>query len=63
MQQLLLLVIPLPFVGFWFWMFRDMMNNPYLSEREKNDWLLKFILLNLAAAALYYVIEYRSRNL
>ncbi len=63
MEQLILVLIPLPLMVFWLWMFRDMMNNEYLSNREKNDWMLKFILLNVVAAGLYYVIEYKNRNL
>lgn len=63
MDQLMILMIPLPLVAFWFWMFRDMVKNDYLSPKEKNDWTLSFLLLNVVAAGLYYFIEYRNRYL
>jgi hypothetical protein len=63
MVQLILLIVPLPLVGFWFWMFRDLTKNDYLSSDEKNDWTLKFILLNVLAAFWYYLVEYRNRYL
>jgi hypothetical protein len=63
MVQLILLIVPLPLVGFWFWMFRDLTNNDYLSSDEKNDWTVKFILLNVLAAFWYYLVEYRNRYL
>ena len=31
------LLVPLPLVGFWAWMFRDMANSRYLSSGEKNN--------------------------
>ena len=63
LQAITVLMIPLPFVGFWFWMFRDMMNNVYLTSEEKNDWMIKFLLLSIFAAYWYYQIEYKNRNL
>ncbi len=57
------LFITLPLVGFWFWMFRDMTINEYLTSKEKTNWLLAFVFLNIFGAAYYYLVEYRNRNL
>ncbi len=63
MVQPVLLFIPLPLLIFWLWMFRDMLNNEYLSSSEKNNWTMKFVLINIIAAGLYYFIEYKNRYL
>ncbi len=63
MLQLIPMLIGLPFIGFWFWMFWDMTKNDYLSSESKNNWFLAFIFLNLFAALWYYFVEYRNRNL
>jgi len=57
------MMIALPLVGFWFWMFKDMADNHYLSADEKNNWLFAFILMNVFAAGWYYLVEYWNRNL
>ncbi len=62
MTQFVPLLIPLPLIGFWAWMFRDMSNSRYLSSGEKNYWLLAFVLLNIFGAAWYYAVEYRPRH-
>ena len=66
------LMIVLPLLVFWLWMFRDMTKNDALSGNSaapltwppssKNDWLIWFIVLNVFAAAFYYVFEYRKRQ-
>lgn len=60
------LILPLTvlFVGlaFWGWMFRDMLNNDNLPESAKNSWTFAFVLLNVFAAIIYYVQEYRNRR-
>lgn len=61
--QLIPMMIALPLAVFWFWMFRDMTNNDYLSSDAKNNWFIMFILLNVFAAFWYYYVEYRNRNL
>jgi hypothetical protein len=61
MPQLILLFFPLPFLGFWIWMLRDMSNNPYLSDEERRWWNLAFIFANIIAAGLYYFTIYRKR--
>jgi hypothetical protein len=63
MILLIPMIIVLPLITFWFWMFKDMADNDYLSADEKNNWLLAFILMNVFAAGWYYLVEYRNRNL
>ena len=59
---LLPLVLILPLIIFWIWMFRDMLNNNDLSDTAKSNWTVAFIVLNVFAAVFYYVYEYRSRR-
>jgi hypothetical protein len=63
MVQLIPMMIGLPLIGFWFWMFRDMTNNEYLSSDSRYNWTLAFIFLNFFAAFWYYYVEYRNRYL
>jgi heme/copper-type cytochrome/quinol oxidase subunit 4 len=63
MIQMIPMLIGLPFIGFWFWMFMDMTNNPYLSKSAKNNWFAMFLIFNVIAAAYYYLVEYRPRNM
>jgi hypothetical protein len=63
MVQLIPMMIALPLAGFWFWMFKDMTDNEYLSSDEKNNWMVWFILLNIFTAAWYYLVEFRNRNM
>lgn len=63
MIQLILMIISLSLIGFWFWMFRDMTNNEYLSADSKSNWTLAFVLLNVLTAFWYYLVEYRNRYL
>ncbi len=71
MEQLILVLIPLPLVAFWVWMFWDMTNNRDLPGNSpagltwppssKYDWTVAFVFLNIFAAGLYYFNEYRNR--
>ena len=61
MQWLPLLLI-IPVIIFWVWMFRDMLTNKNLSDTAKSTWTVAFIFLNAFAAVFYYVYEYRSRR-
>jgi hypothetical protein len=63
MVQLIPMIIGLPLIVFWFWMFRDMTNNDYLPSDARNNWTLAFIFLNVFAAFWYYLVEYRNRYL
>jgi dipeptide/tripeptide permease len=56
----LLLIIPV--IIFWVWMFRDMLNNKNLSDTAKSTWTVAFIILNAFAAVFYYAYEYRSKR-
>ncbi|HEY1386895.1 MAG TPA: hypothetical protein VGF38_00015 [Ktedonobacterales bacterium] len=60
--QLLPLVLIIPVIIFWVWMFRDMLNNDSLSDTARSTWTVAFIFLNAFAAVFYYVYEYRSRR-
>ena len=62
MFQLIPVLIGMPLIGFWLWMFLDMTNNPYLSRETKNYWLMAFVLLNIFAALWYYLVEFKPRN-
>lgn len=59
--QLLPLIIPLPFIVFWLWMFWEMAKNDTLSRSAKDTWAIAFIVLNIFAAAFYYISVYRKR--
>jgi len=60
--QLLPLVLIVPVIIFWIWMFRDMLTNGNLSDTAKSTWTVAFIFLNAFAAVFYYVYEFRSRR-
>ena len=60
--QFLPLVLVIPVIIFWIWMFRDMLNNGNLSDTAKSTWTVAFIFLNAFAAVFYYVYEYRNRH-
>ncbi len=60
--QLLPLLLAIPLIAFWIWMFRDMLNNRDLSDTARNGWIIAFIFLNAFAAVVYYVYEYRNKR-
>jgi uncharacterized membrane protein (DUF4010 family) len=70
MEQLILLLIPLPLVVFWLWMFSAMTKNDNLPQcfitftngrNPSFDWTVAFIFLSIFAAILYYLNVYRNR--
>lgn len=61
-QIIIVILLPLPLAVFWLWMFRDMINNDYLTSKSRSTWMFEFVLLNVFAAALYYQTEYRNRH-
>ena len=61
MIQLTFLIPVILCIAFWSWMFWDMTNNEYLPPNTRNYWLFAFLFLNVAAAAYYYVNEYRRK--
>ncbi len=60
--QLLPLLLVIPLIAFWIWMFRDMLNNRDLSDTAKSGWIIAFIFLNAFAAVFYYAYEYRNKR-
>jgi amino acid transporter len=73
LAELISLIIILPLLIFWFWMFWDLTNNDYLPDNSttpltwppstKTGWMLAFIFLSVFAAFWYYRVEYRNRRL
>jgi sterol desaturase/sphingolipid hydroxylase (fatty acid hydroxylase superfamily) len=61
-QLTIAILIPLPFAAFWLWMFRDMLNNRYLTNESRTTWTWEFILLNFFAAMWYYLTDYKSSH-
>ena len=69
---LITLLIVLPLIAFWLWMFQDMTKNVYLPDNSaapltwppasKYTWTLAFIFLNVFVAAFYYAWEYKKRH-
>lgn len=72
LPELIFVIIILPLIVFWLWMFRDMTNNDYLPDNlagsltwppsSKYSWMVFFIFMNVFAAAFYYVFEYKKRH-
>ncbi len=64
MNQLIpLLIITLamvPLLVFWAWMFREMLNNAYLTPSAKNYWTMMFVFFNVLTAVYYYSSVYRD---
>ena len=60
--QLIPVILLLPLLVFWAWMFRDMLNNDNLPSSAKNGWTFAFILLSIFAAVIYYFQQYRGRH-
>lgn len=61
-QAMLPLIFVLPLIAFYFWMFWDLTSNDSLSPDARNYWVVAFIVLNVFAAAWYYITVYRSRT-
>lgn len=59
---LLSLIIVLPLIVFWLWMFREMLADDDLPSSAREYWLVAFVVLNVVAAAIYYVNVYRNRR-
>ena len=54
------LIVIVPLIVFWIWMFKDMLHNDTLPSIFKPYWLMAFILLNIPAAVFYYYTVYRN---
>ncbi len=71
MSPLISMLVVLPLIVFWLWMFWDMTNNDRLPSNSptpltwppssKFEWTLVFIFMNVFAACFYYFLEYRNR--
>jgi hypothetical protein len=68
---LMSVLIVLPLVGFYLWMFSDMSNNdrlgppPFIVSPAKDfkyNWTFDFIFLNAFAAVVYFATEYQRRR-
>lgn len=57
------MLLAIPLIGFWMWMFGEMNKNPYLTIREKYTWTLWFFIFNVVAAFWYYLVEYRPSRM
>ena len=62
LTHLIPLLIILPLLVFWAWMFSDMLNNNRLPDELRSQWAVAFILLSVFAAVLYYANIYRDRS-
>lgn len=55
------LIVVVPLIVFWAWMFNDMVKSDDVPSIFKPYWMLAFILLNIPAAIFYYYTVYRER--
>ncbi len=55
------LVIIIPLIACWAWMFWAMANNRDLPANSKYYWALAFLIGNVFAAVYYYAVEYRHQ--
>ncbi len=71
MNPLSSMLIVLPLIVFWLWMFWEMTRNNALPANSavltwppssKFEWTLVFIFLNVFAAVFYYWYEFRNRR-
>ena len=56
-QIIIPLLITVPLIVFWVWMFQDMMSNANLPNEIKNNWTIAFLFANVFAASYYYATE------
>jgi hypothetical protein len=54
------LVVIVPLIVFWAFMFKDMLNNDNMPSMFKPYWMMAFVLLNIPAAIFYYTV-YKDR--
>lgn len=60
MDRLIVLLIPIPLLAFWAWMFWEMLKNEEIPPDTKYYWTLAFFFLSLIAAIYYFFTEYRK---
>ncbi|HEX7963195.1 MAG TPA: hypothetical protein VF466_01250 [Candidatus Saccharimonadales bacterium] len=69
-MHLLLLLLPLPALAFYLWMFWDMANNPDIPADARGTlgwppasrmhWAVLFVVLNIVAAVIYFTTVYKD---
>lgn len=59
-QSVLPVLIILPLIGFWIWMFNDFLQNDRSSKDEHLIWLVSFVFAGIFTAFYYYFTEYRN---
>src|SRR5215469_832394 len=66
LSPLISLIVIIPLIAFWLWMFDDMLKTDrlpgLLTNDARLDWMVAFILFNVFAAVVYYAIVYRQRH-
>jgi hypothetical protein len=69
MDRIILILIPLPLLAFWAWMFSEMTKMDRLPDcfvtftdgrDSRFDWTVAFVFLNVYTAAYYYSNVYRN---
>ncbi len=55
------LIVVVPLVVFWAWMFKEMLNNDGIPSIFRPYWMMAFILLNIPAAVFYYYTVYKNQ--
>lgn len=74
-SSLILLLAPIVVIalllGFWLWMFSNMINNDDIPSQTpaglrwppiaKNQWIVFFVILNIFTAGYYYFTVYREK--
>ncbi|HSW65592.1 MAG TPA: hypothetical protein VLI54_00445 [Bacillota bacterium] len=59
-MRLVPLLVVIPLIAGWLWMFLDMVNNRAIAPNVRALWILGFVLLSLPTAMYYYFTEYRQ---
>jgi hypothetical protein len=66
LSPLIPLIVIIPLIAFWLWMFDDMLKYDSLPGLVTNDarldWTIAFIIFNVFAAVVYYALVYRQRQ-
>ncbi len=60
--SLVSLIVIVPLLIFWLWMFSAMLQNDDLPRDIKDQWTLWFVLLSIIAAGLYFTRVFRNRR-
>ncbi len=59
--SLIPLIVIIPLLVFWAYMFKDMVNNEFILSVFKPYWMLAFLFLSIPAAIFYYYTVYKNR--